>query len=372
MKKIIILMILMLTIGGTLNYAEENMPSNWAQKSVETLQSYKLFRDESFDRYQEDITRKDFVYFAVRLYEIIKDQEIEVDPNIHFADTDDLYVLKSATIGLAGGVGNGMFAPDTTLTREQLAVLVIKTMRLAGVELEPSAIGSYAYSDEKVFSPWATQSIYLAKSNDVINGVGYNLFNPDGHATTEAAIVIVNKIIDIATDQRMIDLTHYYKSHIVNPASYNYAADTVLTDILKQYGGVYVLHSTGDGSSRVVYSHDNEVNYYEKGYTAQQYPDLTIAMGFKNEVFVTFYGMFDEGNAMMVDFLKYAFKDLDTDMDEAVQRALTDIEGTLVTNDEQGWSYYNYKDLNEKTITVGDIQVSYDDRGFNFVVNFTY
>jgi hypothetical protein len=142
--------------------------------------------------------------------------------------------------------------------------------------------------------------------------------------------------------------------------------------MLKQYGGVYVLHGSGDGSSRVVYSHDNEVNYYEKGYVAQQYPDLTIAMGFQNEVFVTFYGVFDEGNAMMVDFLKYAFKDLDTDMDEAVQRALSDIEGTLVTNEKQQWSYYDFKKLDDKTITVGDVQINYDDRGFNFVIDFTY
>jgi hypothetical protein len=372
MKRVIILLTLMLTIGGTLAYADASTPSSWAKKSIETLQSYKLFREESFDRYQEDITRKDFVYFAVRLYEIIKGEEITIDPSIQFTDTDDPYVLKSATVGIAGGVGDGMFDPDATITREQLAVLTIKTMRLAGISLQPSAIGTYTYTDASTFSPWATQSIYLAKSNEVINGVGFDLFNAQGHATTETAMIITNKVIDIATEQALIDLTHYYASHILDPSNYDYSSDTVLSDLLTKYGDVYIIHNTGNGEARVVYSHDNEVNYYENGYAAQIYPDMTIAMGFKNEVFVTFYGVLDECKDMMVDFLKYAFKDLDNSMDEAVQQALSDIDNTLVTNEAQQWSYYNLKTLDNKNVTVGDINIYYDNRGTSFVIDFTY
>lgn len=49
--------------------------------------------------YEKDITRGEFIYIAVRMYEVLSGVEIEIDKSIAFTDTNDSYALKGASVG---------------------------------------------------------------------------------------------------------------------------------------------------------------------------------------------------------------------------------------------------------------------------------
>ena len=80
-------------------------------------------------------TRAEFAQLAVILYEYLSGREIAIDRSIAFSDTDDDYVHKAATIGVVTGVGGNRFDPDSQLTREQAATMLYRLADATGNSL---------------------------------------------------------------------------------------------------------------------------------------------------------------------------------------------------------------------------------------------
>jgi len=211
MKKLLLILLMFLVISS-LSYAAEDAPSGWAEESIESLQEKDVLRSEAFSKYGVSISRVDFIYLAVRCYETIKGNEITIDPSISFTDTEDIYALKGATVGITSGIGDGKFGPDVLLNREQLAVLLINTLKLLDLELEEDT--NYVFEDERGFSPWSKEAIYLAKSNGLINGVGHDQYDCKGLATNEMTLVIVNKILSNYSSEDFDPMTYKRKSPV--------------------------------------------------------------------------------------------------------------------------------------------------------------
>ncbi len=195
MKKIIALFLAFLISASSIpaTFSESDEPSNWSVRAIEALRDCNQFRDVAFQNYKDNITRLDFIYIAVRVYELLANEEITVDSNISFTDTDDIYALKGARIGLTSGIGGGKFGGQDLLTREQLATLMVKLLKLLDINME--AASQDIFGDDRDISDWAKSSIYLAKSNKIISGVGNNCVNPKGTASTEMAMMIAYKIL---------------------------------------------------------------------------------------------------------------------------------------------------------------------------------
>lgn len=203
MKKIFALFLvltLLSPIVPTVSYAQA--PSVWAEEAVEELKSTGDFDANRFTDYQKPITRLEFIYFAVRLLEIISGQEIQVDAHVSFNDTSDVWALKGATVGITSGVGNGQFAPNSILNREQLATMLVKTMQLANLPL--SEAGEYRFADDSQISSWAKEAMYIARENSILGGVGNDMAAPKQSATVEQCITLINRVLsnynDIAED----------------------------------------------------------------------------------------------------------------------------------------------------------------------------
>ena len=193
MKKVLVCLLLLCFLSGSIVMGAEAQPSGWALDSVEEMKGYGTFRASSLNRFTEAITREDFIYFAVRIFELIDGKEVVIDKDITFLDTNDPYARKAATVGITSGVSKGIFEPNSHLTREQLSVLMINTLKRAGIALKPPS--GYLYKDDDAFSDWARESIYLARANGIISGVGEDVFDPKGKASIETVIVITNRIV---------------------------------------------------------------------------------------------------------------------------------------------------------------------------------
>lgn len=172
----------------------ELQASSWALKSIEELKLENILKDEVFSNFSEGITRESFVYLMVELYEELTQETITVNEEIFFNDSDAIHVLKAASIGITSGIGNDLFGPEKIINREQMATFIIKTLSLAGVELE-STTSDIPFSDDEEISSWAKSSTYLAKNNGFISGVGNNRFNAKGQATNEQALYITHKLL---------------------------------------------------------------------------------------------------------------------------------------------------------------------------------
>lgn len=202
MKKTIVFILVMLLCFASLPslpvYAETVMlnqngvPSKWAQSDLSFLAKYGVLEQRIFKTYQDPITRLDFIYLAVKLYEAATGEEIVIDPKIKFTDTNDIYVLKGTTVGITSGLGDGKFGPDVKITREQLATMMVKTFELSGKNLTESA---FRFTDDQKISGYAKTSIYKAYNHNIINGYK-NAVDPKGNATIEQALLIFKSSYD--------------------------------------------------------------------------------------------------------------------------------------------------------------------------------
>ena len=82
-----------------------------------------------------------------------------------------------AAHGYMSGTGNNLFEPNRTLTRAEVAVIL---HRMAG---SPSVTGPIQFTD--VTATWQVQAINWAARNNIVNGIGNNLFAPNASVTRE-------------------------------------------------------------------------------------------------------------------------------------------------------------------------------------------
>lgn len=123
----------------------------------------------------------------------------EVTAENEFTDvTEDQYycnaVIWAAENGIVKGVGEGVFAPNDNITREQLATIMRQYAKLQGVDVSKKT-SLVAYKDADQVSAWAVEGMEWAVANSIISGKGDGVLDARGTATrAECAQIIYNFI----------------------------------------------------------------------------------------------------------------------------------------------------------------------------------
>ncbi len=190
MKKIIV-SILLLTL--LIIPVSADQPSDWASDVIDQIFEQKLLDARMQSAYQSDISRADFAYLGVRLYENITGRAA-VAGDASFPDSDDPFVLKAKALGVVDGYEDGSYRPAKAISRQELAVLFINALRAAEqpLEIEEREI----FDDDQSVAGWAKKSVYTARALGVVEGVGKNVFNPTGTATREQAMIMFKRVND--------------------------------------------------------------------------------------------------------------------------------------------------------------------------------
>ena len=165
--------------------------SPWARSWVQYAIDMGIVPQLLQTQYTRPITRAEFAALAVGLYETV--MRYEITPNIMFNDTNDLNVRKMGTLGVVQGVGNGNFAPNNTLTREQAAVMLA---RLAEAMGQPLPQHAPTFADSGSISPWAIDAVGQVQAAGVMQGVYNSVFSPAGVYTREQSIVTILRLYD--------------------------------------------------------------------------------------------------------------------------------------------------------------------------------
>ena len=102
----------------------------------------------------------------------------------------------AAGAGVVNGMGDGLFLPDGSITREQMAVMLY---RYAGTYLgrDVSASGSLdGFSDRADISPWAGQALSWAVGAGILNGHDDGTLAPGGSATRAEVAAMLQRFSD--------------------------------------------------------------------------------------------------------------------------------------------------------------------------------
>ncbi len=100
------------------------------------------------------------------------------------------YAAWAQAKGIVTGVGGGRFAPDSSITREQMCVMMDRFASVMGIGLAQKG-ASAAFTDSGRISSWAKSSVDNMQRCGIVQGDTAGAFNPTDSATrAEAAAVL--------------------------------------------------------------------------------------------------------------------------------------------------------------------------------------
>lgn len=196
MKKLLsITLMVTLLLSMTIQVYGEEFPkaSNWAIAELEKANSDGFITSRIKDDFSKKITREEFCEIAVILYDRLGGKQDLLTEN-PFTDTTNVNVIKAYNAEIINGVGNDLFAPDDNLTRQELASMLIRAMRSAGITFSPDNEYEFQkpYADENSISGWAFLNVKIMNAYKIMNGSGENL-NPKDVISRQEAVIMLER-----------------------------------------------------------------------------------------------------------------------------------------------------------------------------------
>jgi hypothetical protein len=171
--------------------------THWALDAIQTLTAKRIVEGTSVDYFQpsRSITRAEFVALLVRAL------NIPLQSSSRFSDVSKdawyaTYVGAAAKVGWVNGQQNAIFAPDASITREEMTVLLARAYNdLRGTD---QAVAGPNYKDATKLSAWSVSAVQQMSSIGIVRGVGNGKFEPQRTSTrAESAQVIVNMLNEL-------------------------------------------------------------------------------------------------------------------------------------------------------------------------------
>ncbi len=167
------------------------LTEHWAAESVEYLKKLGIINGNENGEFEPDraVTREEFTKMLVLVCGLEIDGKdtdfVDAEPDAWYR----AYIGAATENGLVNGTGNNLFGIGATITRQDMAVMVARAMRVKGIEsVEMREYISFA--DEDKVADYAAGEIKMLYKAGVINGKGEN-FDPVGSASRAEAAKII-------------------------------------------------------------------------------------------------------------------------------------------------------------------------------------
>ena len=172
-----------------------DIAGHWAQADIEVMYQRNIVSGLTPAIFAPDrqITRAEFAALITRTLSLQSGKD-----DAGFADvTADEWFSQSVNAAAAAGLivgSDGMFRPMDSITREEMAVIIVKAYYYMG---KVSANGGIdKFSDRDQISQWAQKSVDVAASTGLISGITTDIFDPQGSATRAQATAILRRLLD--------------------------------------------------------------------------------------------------------------------------------------------------------------------------------
>ncbi|MFC5987238.1 S-layer homology domain-containing protein [Marinicrinis lubricantis] len=164
------------------NYSFQDVPyHHWAASTIRAMAAKQLIQGTTGNRFEPDrpVTRAEFASLLDRVLQLPDAQGAapftDVADGAWYADS----VMKAYESGLVSGSGFGRFEPQRAISREEMAVMLVRAYEYRSV-MASGAETSYnaTFKDKEEMSAWAVPYIHTALHYGLMNGRSVLLFSP--------------------------------------------------------------------------------------------------------------------------------------------------------------------------------------------------
>ena len=177
-----------------------DIAGHWAKEDIEFVASRGLFSGTSTTTFSPNtaMTRGMFVTALGRLANAdvsgyTKSSFTDVKGDAYYMG----YIEWASKNNIVNGVGNGRFAPDQSITREQMAVIMQNYAKVIGFTL-PKVHVENTFADSTKINTYAKEAVKQMQMAGVISGKNSNLFDPQGTATRAEVSAVLRRFVELA------------------------------------------------------------------------------------------------------------------------------------------------------------------------------
>ncbi|AOZ94699.1 multifunctional 2',3'-cyclic-nucleotide 2'-phosphodiesterase/5'-nucleotidase/3'-nucleotidase [Paenibacillus crassostreae] len=175
-----------------------DLDGHWAKKEIEAIASKLIVNGVNDNQFapSKDITRAEFTALLTRSMGLTTSTGIttfnDVAANSWYAST-----IEAATqLGLVQGVAPDRFAPNATITRAEMAVMIARAIEI----VNPTAVSNTnaslnKFSDNSSIPQWASAQVALLVEEGILQGNEKNIFAPSNKATRAEAALILQRML---------------------------------------------------------------------------------------------------------------------------------------------------------------------------------
>lgn len=179
-----------------------DIQDSWAKSDIELLSSKLLITGKTATAYEpgSSITRAEFATLLVRALGL--EEGVLKAGQFKDVNNTDWYAGSVATAvsqNIITGYEGQLFKPENNITREEMAVMIIRAARVAGIENNLSAETQEAclakFGDYKTISAWAGKDVAQAAGAGIINGMPDGNFSPWTNADRAQSAAILKRFM---------------------------------------------------------------------------------------------------------------------------------------------------------------------------------
>lgn len=187
-----------LAASSLINYFDDVAINAWYVESVYDLAAANIVHGKGNNKYapEDGVTRAEYTVLLARAANI---DLSAYAGQTSFADveTDIWYTAAIAWANnnnIVNGVGNNLFAPNSLITREEIATITARFCQSLGYA-EITGETSLPFTDRGAISDWAKESVSMMTKLGVLTGFSDGSFAPREQATRAQAATIINRVL---------------------------------------------------------------------------------------------------------------------------------------------------------------------------------
>ena len=180
-----------------------DIKDHWAEDDIQFVAARGLLNGTGNNQFSPDgaMTRGMFVTALGRLAGIDpagcqSGTFTDVKADAYYAP----YVEWANQNNIVNGTGDGQFSPDQSITREQMAAILVNYAKATGFTL-PKVHEENTFADSADISTWAKDAVKSTQMAGVLVGKGNNHFDPQGTATRAEVAAMLRRFLELMIDQ---------------------------------------------------------------------------------------------------------------------------------------------------------------------------
>lgn len=177
-------------------FKDATLIPSWAESAIAALVERNIIggrTDGSFDP-SGKVNRAEFVAMVVKSFNFSMGENQKQFTDVLKDAWYQNYVEIGTSNQLINGIGNGMFAPNSSISRQDLCVILFNALKKLNVEL-PQAT-NHDFPDDASIAGYAKEAVYAFKDLGIVNGGSGGKMDPTASASRAEAAVIINNVLD--------------------------------------------------------------------------------------------------------------------------------------------------------------------------------